>query len=69
MSWGAPGPAGPALLSALVQPHLEFLRQFWAPHHKKDPVREHPKEAMGMGKGLEGKPYEITWFVQLEKRN
>lgn len=21
-----------------------------------------------MGKGLEGKPYEITWFVQLEKR-
>lgn len=39
-------------------------------HHqiKKTPNREHPREAMRLGKGLEGKPYEITWFVQLQKR-
>lgn len=35
---------------------------------KKTPIREHPKEALRTGKGLEGKkPYEITWFVQLEE--
>lgn len=37
-------------------------------HNIKTPIRGHPKEAMRMGKGLEGKPYGITWFLQLEKR-
>lgn len=66
MSWGAPGPAGPGLLCS------GLTSSPWGSsgHHniKKTPIREDPKEAMRMGKDLEGKPYEITWFVQLEKR-